>query len=522
MRYIAGVLLALLAGGRVFAQEGGGRCAKPDSIVVTGNSRVDEPTIRASMGILAGAPLNARQLQEGVKALFGTGQFDDVQVSCTVASNHKVVLNVIVKERQVLGNFTVVGTQKLSSKSVRDKIDLSSGKPIDPGSVSKALTRIDSLYEASGYYLARVTVDTTVGKNNSIDLTFRVDEGHRLAISGVAVHGDAHLTPKEVVGAMKTKPEGFLFFRKGEFDEDVFAADLAERIPDHYASEGYIDFQIVRDTLIVDRSRGKALIDMTVNEGKQYRVGSFDVIGNRRFSTDEIYLFYPFRRSGPTFTQSLAHVFLGRKNVPSDVFNRQRWEDATQKLKTAYSNEGYIYASIRPVVDRSVGKDSQPVVNLQWNITEQSPAIVNRIEIVGNDYTTEGCIRDAISIIPGGIFRQDALIRSYQSLSNLGFFESPIPPPDTRPSGDQGDVDLIFHVKEKRTGNVNFGASTGQGTGVGGFIGLDQPNLFGECKKGSIQWQFGRYINNLTATYTDPQLFGPRISGQFTAYHSQS
>src|SRR5215472_12033718 len=116
MRYLPCVLLALVAGGRLFAQEGG-RCAKPDSIVVTGNSRVDEPTIRASMGILAGAPLNARQLQEGVKALFGTGQFDDVQVSCTIASNNKAVLMVSVKERQVLGNVTVIGPEKVGKKS---------------------------------------------------------------------------------------------------------------------------------------------------------------------------------------------------------------------------------------------------------------------------------------------------------------------------------------------------------------------------------------------------------------------
>ena len=215
MRYLAGVLLAFVAGGRVFAQEGGGRCSKPDSIVVTGNTRVDEPTIRASMGILAGAPLNARQLQEGVKALFGTGQFDDVQISCTVAANNKTVLAVTVKERQVLGNVTVVGPQRVSKKSVRDKIDLGAGKPIDPGQVSKAVTRIDSLYESTGYYLAKVNVDTSTGKNNSIDLTFRVDEGHRLAVSGIAVHGATKLTPKEVVAAMKTKPEGFALLAQG-------------------------------------------------------------------------------------------------------------------------------------------------------------------------------------------------------------------------------------------------------------------------------------------------------------------
>src|SRR3989442_2141294 len=39
---------------------------------------------------------------------------------------------------------------------------------------------------------------------------------------------------------------------------------------------------------------------------------------------------------------------------------------------------------------------------------------------------------------------------------------------------------VIFRVSEKRTGNVNFGASVGQGTGLGGFLGLDEPNLFGQ------------------------------------------
>jgi outer membrane protein insertion porin family len=521
MRYLLCVALAsLAAGGRVFAQDAA-RCSKPDSIIVTGNTRVDEATIRASMGILAGAPLNARQLQEGVRALFSTGQFDDVQIACALAQNGKAILTVTVRERAVLGNYDVVGPKHVSMKSIRDKIDLAAGKPIDPGLVSRAITRIDSLYESQGYYLAKVTVDTSASKDH-INLVFHVDEGHRLAISGIIVRGNKDLSAKEVVGAMKTKPESFLFYRRGEFDEDAFAADLAERIPDMYASQGYIDFQVVRDTLIIDRSRGKGLIDLTVNEGKQYKVGSFDVIGNRRFSTDEIDRFYPFRRTGASFTQSLGHIFLGRKHIPSDVFNRARWDDATQKLRTAYSNEGYIYASIRPVADRAVGRDSQPVVNLRWDIDEKSPAIINRIEIVGNDYTTESCIRDALVIIPGDVFSQDRLVRSYQNLGNLGFFDTPIPPPDTRPSGDQGDVDLIFKVKEKRTGNINFGASTGQGTGVGGFIGLDQPNLFGECKRGSVQWQFGRYINDLTASYTDPTLLGPRISGTITAYHAQS
>jgi outer membrane protein insertion porin family len=77
-------------------------------------------------------------------------------------------------------------------------------------------------------------------------------------------------------------------------------------------------------------------------------------------------------------------------------------------------------------------------------------------------------------------------------------------------------------VKEKRTGNINFGASVGQGTGVGGFIGFDQPNLFGECKRASLQWQFGQYIKDFSLSYTDPRIRQSNVSGTVTAYHQQS
>jgi outer membrane protein insertion porin family len=162
------------------------------------------------------------------------------------------------------------------------------------------------------------------------------------------------------------------------------------------------------------------------------------------------------------------------------------------------------------------------VVNLRWDIQEGQPAIINRIEILGNDYTTETCIRDQLVIIPGDVFSRDRLVRSWQSIGNLGFFETPVMPPETRQANEQGDVDIVFRVKEKRTGNVSFGASMGQGTGVGGFIGLDQPNLFGKCKKGSLNWQYGRYINDFQLTYSDPSIKQSRFSGTVVGYRTRS
>ncbi len=190
-------------------------------------------------------------------------------------------------------------------------------------------------------------------------------------------------------------------------------------------------------------------------------------------------------------------------------------------VRTLYGNNGYIYSRVEPQQTRRIAKDGTPMIDLRWTIVEGPPATINKIEIVGNDVTHERVIREAIVMVPGQLFNRDLLLRSYQNISNIGFFQQPMAPPDVQPTANGVDVNIIFRVQEKRTGNINFGASVGQGTGIGGFLGLQEPNLFGQGKRGSLQWQFGRNINNFTLSYTDPAFRQSRISATISLYNSR-
>ncbi len=504
-------------------QEGPGACALPDSIVVEGNLRITNDQILSDAEMATGVALNFKVVQRAIKQLYATGNFSDVQVGCRVHDGPPILATIVISvaERPILGDVDVVGGDRIPTRTLKDKVDLLIGRPLDAALVARTKQRLDSIYEAAGYYLHRITVDTAEMGEQRAKVTFRVSEGRRLAVSGVRVNGLTNLAPADVVSTMKTKPEGFLWFRKGEFDEDTFTGDLTERIPQLLGRQGFIDGVVERDTLIVDRERGKGLVDLSIREGPRYALGSFEALGNRRFSTEEIQRLYPFQPQSISLRER-AMSLLRKKgpSTPPNTFDQGRWEEGTQKVQTAYSNEGYIYARVRPIVDRDT-TGGKHVANLRWEIEEGQPAIVNRVEILGNDHTVESCIRNALLIVPGDVFNQDRLVRSYQNIGNLGFFETPVPNPDTRPDST-GDVDIIFRVKEKQTGNVNFGASAGQGLGVGGFIGLQQPNLFGRCKSGSLNWNFGRYQNNFQLAYTDPQIRLSQVSGTISAYRTQN
>ena len=490
----------------------------PDSIAVEGNRRVPSQQIILVSGLVRGRPVTYRDVQRAVQALYATAQYDDVSVEQRDEAGRSLLV-LRVRERPVVLRWTVTGVDKLSERSVRERVSLAEGRPLDPAALARSRGRIDSLYRAGGYYLARVEARTVYEADSArVRVVFQVEEGRRVAIAQVDFEGNTHFTDEELSGWIKSQPEGFFWFESGEYEDDRLREDVQERLPLQYGQRGYVDFQVLDDTVVVNESTGKATLRIRVSEGDRYTVGTFEVVGNRRFTTPELETFYPFSERG-------LSGFLGMGGgAPGDpvVFDQDEWDGATRKVQTAYYNTGYIYAQVRPDVLRRTDARGQPVLDLRWVIDEGSPAIVNRIEIRGNDVTHERVIREAIVLVPGMLFSQDALLRSYQNISNLGFFNQPLPFPDTRPVGNESpDVDVIFRVSERNTGNVNFGASVGQGTGLGGFIGLEEPNLFGRGKRGRLQWQFGRNINDFDLSYTDPAIRESRISGTIAVHNTR-
>jgi outer membrane protein insertion porin family len=492
--------LALLAG-PLHAQDPAG--PRADSIAVAGNARVSSQQVLTTVGILPGSNVNYRDIQRAVSALYRTGQFDDVTVRQEIVGGRSI-LTFEVKERPILAGWSVRGAEKVSAADVRERVRLLEGRPIDRAALARATASIDSLYRDRGYYTAEVTpVELPADSAGAVRVFFDVSEGSRVALGLVAIDGNEQFTDEEVVGQMGSKPESFWWFRSGEYDERRVEDDIRDRLPRWYASRGHIDFQVTGDTLIADSVSGKAILRLTVDEGPAYQVGNFEIRGNRRYSTEELMLFYPFTATA------------------GGAFNRTAWESATSRLSDLYANSGYIYAQIVPQETRRTLPDGTQVIDLAWNIQEGRVATINKISIVGNDVTHERVIREAIVLFPGQVFNRDALVRSYQNISNIGFFQQPLAPPNVETSSNGVDVDITFRVEERRTGNINFGASLGQGTGVGGFLGLEEPNLFGRGKRGRLQWQFGTNINDFTLSYSDPAIRESRISGTISIYDSR-
>ena len=112
-----------------------------------------------------------------------------------------------------------------------------------------------------------------------------MEEGTRVTVAQVTFIGNSIFTEGQLRGAMSVKPEGFWWWRSGSYDRDRFDEDLEVGLPDFYATEGYLDFRVLADSLITDPLSGKTRLEISVDEGPQYRLKDFTVAGNSEFST---------------------------------------------------------------------------------------------------------------------------------------------------------------------------------------------------------------------------------------------
>ncbi len=500
-----------------------GAGAVVDSIHVEGNRWVESNLIVGTTGLQVGSAITFIDIQEAERRLWATGRFRDIQVFARggIDDDDPVILTFRVEENPVVSRIRFEGLRSLNERDVRDESGIRTGEPYSPQRAVQAIAYIREGLAEKGIPFANIEErqDPIEGVDGEVELVFSVDEGTRVVVSQVEFQGNEVFSNSDLRSVLSTRQEGFWWFRSGAYREETLEEDLRDRLPLFYAANGYLDFQVLGDTLIIDQRTGKSRLEVMVDEGPQYRIADFNVAGNRRFPAEELERYYSQEQGGLLRTLGLSRDRSG----DDAVFDRTAFQEATEQVEQLYRNQGYLYARVEPVIDRIPAAEGEeyPRVNLTWQVQEGQPAYIRRVNIRGNTFTHDRVIREQIALLPGDLYSEERVLRSYQSISGLGFFETPLPFPDIQPDPETGDVDITFQVEEQQTGSINFGTSMGGVTGVAGFLGYEQPNLFGQAKSGSLRWDFGRFQNNFQLQYTDPSLWQSRVSGSVSLFRAR-
>ena len=476
-------------GGRVFAQAPAQAqpSAKISDITVEGNNRVAMRRVLSAAQINIGDEYSVFIVRRAIQNLWQTELYTDIDILAQEAPEGiRLVIRVV--EAQVISRLTVSGNKKIKEADIKSAIDLRVGGLFSPAKIQSSINKIINLYRKKGYYNTQVeTASDTSGQAGRIEIDLKIDEGHKVRITGIQFEGSKAFSADKLRGVLSTKKKSWLhFWRRGGYDEEKFQKDLTEKLPKFYAKNGFVNLQVLNHAMDFKPDSRDVTVRISLDEGRQFYVGEVSIAGNSHFPDEAI----------------MNSVKLEK----GTVFNQEKFDESIQAVRELYGDEGYIYMQPQPMQEYV---DS--LINLNLVIREGDPATVRKIIIQGNESTFEEVIRRRITLYPGDLFRQPLVKMSYQSLVNTGFFEQDIGI-EPKPVEETNEVDLVFKVKEKHTGSANFGAGFGGGYGITGFLDLTQSNLFGRGKSVQLRIEAGTRMSNIDLGYTDPYFLNTPMS----------
>lgn len=488
---LAIVCLALLVGAGSNAQ------SVVDSLTVEGLRFVAPQRVLLEFGVEQGDVLDSGKVADGIQRLYRTGRFQSVDVGLEQLGEASVMLILKVNEHPRLDELKWEGLKKIDKKDLEEKIRLKEGAYLRPLLVSQAEQTIIEHCQEKGYHAAALETHQEEDEGK-VRLTFELNEGKKSKVSKLQFEGNQAYDKNKLQDVVKTKPKSFWrptsWFNSNAYQPDSLSLDL-DRLVDFYQDEGYLDIRVLEMQETFSEDQENVTVTYRLEEGQQYAFGEITWTGNSVVGDSTVAWNFPFEAG--------------------EIYDGRALDMARFNLSSEYHNLGYLYSQVK--VDRLINGDR---VNLALQIYEGPLARVREIIVAGNDKTLDKVIRREVRIFPGELFSRDKVERSYRDIFMLRFFDDVRFEPKADPA--TGEVDLVYRVVERSSGQFGAGVTYSEATSFSGFIQLGTPNFRGRGQNVNFNWEFGSRVSSFNIQFVEPWFMDRPISLSGSIYNTRS
>jgi outer membrane protein insertion porin family len=454
------------------------------SIVVQGNQRVEANTIRSYFRPGPSGRLDAFSIDEGVKALYATGLFQDIR---TVIQGGRLILTVV--ENPVINRIAFEGNKKVKDEQLKAEIQSKERGTLSRPVVQADVARLVEVYRRSGRFDIHIEPKIIELPNNRVDLVFEITEGPKTGVKTIEFVGNRAYSSYRLKDVIKTSETGILaFLQTGDiYDPDRLEADR-ELLRRFYLKHGFVDVRVVSAMGEYDPARRGFVIVFTIEEGEQFRVGTVDVQSN-------------IRPLDPGLVRSRLRVSAG------DIYNAEAVEKSVEDMTIEAAKHGFAFASVRPRATRDA---ERRLINLVFVVEEGQRAYIERINVRGNTRTRDYVIRREFDIAEGDAYNRALVNRAERRLKNLGYFKTV--KIGTEPGSAPDRVILNGDVEEQSTGEFSVSGGFSTADGFLAEVSIAERNLLGRGYYGKASVQYGQYTRGGSVSFVDPYLYGYRVA----------
>ncbi|GAB3379276.1 outer membrane protein assembly factor BamA [Spongiibacter taiwanensis] len=462
-------------------------------IRVEGLQRISADTVFSALPLSVGDSISSASIANATRALFRTGNFDDIQIGI-----EGDVLVVGVEERPAISEINIEGNKALETEALLDGLKgagLSEGQVFKRATLENMRLELTRQYVSQGRYDASIETDVVAQPRNRVAVSITIDEGSNARIKHINIVGNTIYDDETLLDEFELRTGGMFswFSSADKYSREKLRGDL-EKLDSYYLDRGYLRFSSSSVQVAISPNRKNVYITVNVTEGDKYKVSGAELSGDLVLPEDDLMRFV-LVKEGQVFSQALV--------TSTEEF-------LTKRL----GNEGYNFAKVRgiPEVD-----EENKTVMMKFFIDPGKRTYVRRIDFKGNSKTSDEVLRREMRQMEAAPASSDKIESGRIRLERLGFFkEAKVNTNEV--AGTDDLIDLVYEVEEQSSGSLGASVGFSQDSGLLLSANIQQNNFFGSGKQVGFGVSKSQYQTSASFNYLNPYYTEDGVSRGFSIY----
>ncbi|WP_416681106.1 outer membrane protein assembly factor BamA [Acinetobacter sp. 228] len=459
--------------------------------------RLTPDNVYGLVPINSGDRVNDPIISNAIRSLYASGLFDDIKA---VQQGNTLVFQVV--ERPVISKIELKGNKLIPKEALEDglkKMGLAEGEVLKKSALQTIETELEQQYMQQGRYDADITVKTTPRPNNRVELLIDFVEGKAAKVFDINIIGNTVFKESDIKQAFAVKESGWssVISRNDRYAREKMAASL-EALRAMYLNRGYINFNITNSSLNLSEDKKNVFIEVSVDEGEQFKFGQTKYLGDALYKTEELQALQIFKEG--------------------EIYSQEKVNAVKQLLLRKYGNAGYYYAEVNVVPQ--INNDTK-MVDLNYYINPGQQVTVRRINFTGNNKTADEVLRREMRQMEGALASNEKIDLSKVRLERTGFFKTVDIKPARIP-GSPDQVDLNVAVEEQHSGTSTLAVGFSQSGGVTFQAGLSQTNFLGTGNSVSIDLSRSETQDYYNLSVMDPYFTIDGVRRGYNLYYRKT
>ncbi|MDC3119963.1 outer membrane protein assembly factor BamA [Candidatus Pelagibacter sp.] len=425
-----------------------------NKIVVTGNERISEKTIKLFSEVSINDNLNENNLNDILKNLYKTNFFKDVSIKF----NENILL-IDVEENPIIENIKYEGikTNKVLNALKEDAL-IKDRSSYSENLIIKEKNRLNIILKNLGYYNSELEILVEVKENNLVNLIFDIKLGDKAKIKKITFIGNKIFKDRKLRRIIASSEYKFWKFISGRKFLNENLVNFDKRLLENfYKNRGYYNVK-------VNSSFAKMLND---NEFELI----FNIDAKSKVLFGDLSLNLPTDFDEENF-KNIKNLFNKIKGEPYSINSIDNILDEIDQITNLEQ-----YKFINATVTEDLKDNS---ISLEFKIKESEKYYVKKINIFGNNITSENVIRNQFEVDEGDPYNEILVNKSINNIKSLNIFKSV----KKEIIDDKNSKTKIINIsiEERPTGEINAMAGFGTDGGSIGF-GVKENNFLGKGVK---------------------------------------